>query len=295
MNKIINQSLVLLAGLGILTTLFLIIAFPTFIEFIETYISADGKVNSPARVVYTIYIGFLALFLFIFIFKTGISHATDQPRIADLSNHVKILYSVCIIVILLRILAGQSSFLFEEDGLLENLTALLSFSAAVIFLYLALKNEKSIKRFFLLALGALLFLFAMEEISWGQRIIGWETPKALHKVNTQHETNLHNIFNQYFEVLYLIFFPIVCLFFFIRKDVVEIAKKFSNIDLLVPYIPSPEFFYAGFVFLFLFPFTLFIDKGGETLEPVFAILFFGYAYNILKTFRVRQRQNQLAE
>jgi hypothetical protein len=41
---------------------------------------------------------------------------------------------------------------------------------------------------------ALLFFFgAGEEISWGQRIFGFETPKALAQANKQDELNLHNL------------------------------------------------------------------------------------------------------
>jgi hypothetical protein len=41
---------------------------------------------------------------------------------------------------------------------------------------------------------ALLFLFgAGEEISWGQRILGFQTPESLSQVNRQEEFNLHNL------------------------------------------------------------------------------------------------------
>lgn len=43
----------------------------------------------------------------------------------------------------------------------------------------------------LLAVGC--FFLAGEEISWGQRVIGIETPAALAEANQQSETNLHNI------------------------------------------------------------------------------------------------------
>lgn len=35
--------------------------------------------------------------------------------------------------------------------------------------------------------------FAGEEISWGQWLFRWETPEILKKLNSQEETNLHNI------------------------------------------------------------------------------------------------------
>jgi hypothetical protein len=43
------------------------------------------------------------------------------------------------------------------------------------------------------AFAILLFVVAMEEISWGQRLIGFETPAALRAINGQGETTLHNI------------------------------------------------------------------------------------------------------
>ena len=46
----------------------------------------------------------------------------------------------------------------------------------------------------LIGLGALGFLgIAGEEISWGQRILGLETPESLAEINHQNELNLHNI------------------------------------------------------------------------------------------------------
>ena len=42
-----------------------------------------------------------------------------------------------------------------------------------------------------LALG--FFVFAMEEIIWGQRILGFGTPAAQEGVNQQDETTIHNL------------------------------------------------------------------------------------------------------
>lgn len=38
-----------------------------------------------------------------------------------------------------------------------------------------------------------MFVGCGEEISWGQRIIGFSTPETLNKINVQHEFTLHNI------------------------------------------------------------------------------------------------------
>lgn len=88
-----------------------------------------------------------------------------------------------------RILGG-------EQGLLENAQVLF----LLVFLVLG-SRTLCVKRhlphpwlrFWLigLLLGSLYTL--VEEISWGQHYFGWGTPEWLADLNTQNETNLHNI------------------------------------------------------------------------------------------------------
>ena len=89
----------------------------------------------------------------------------------------------------------------REDGLFEDLTAVAFFLASLVFLYLFLRRRegndllvvKTRRNVFFLFLSLLFFLGAGEEISWGQRIIGWDTPDGWRDVNLQGETNLHNL------------------------------------------------------------------------------------------------------
>lgn len=50
-----------------------------------------------------------------------------------------------------------------------------------------------IKQILYLGLAVLFFFGAGEEISWGQRILGFETPDPISQVNRQEEFNLHNL------------------------------------------------------------------------------------------------------
>lgn len=50
-------------------------------------------------------------------------------------------------------------------------------------------------------MGGALFLLLMEEMSWGQHLVGWSSPE-LFSANIQHETNLHNFFTNRFEFVY---------------------------------------------------------------------------------------------
>lgn len=66
------------------------------------------------------------------------------------------------------------------------------FSIALIFsLLLALSSNR--QRLFFTLLSAALFYVVMEEISWGQRLLGFESPEFFKRHNLQDEANLHNL------------------------------------------------------------------------------------------------------
>lgn len=88
-----------------------------------------------------------------------------------------------------------------EDHFFELIGAFSFFVTSLLFFYgfrIARKTlDKGwvsvVKQLVYLGLG-LLFLFgAGEEISWGQRILGFQTPQPLSEVNKQEEFNLHNL------------------------------------------------------------------------------------------------------
>lgn len=84
----------------------------------------------------------------------------------------------------------------REDGLVEYATAifLLVASAILVMNAAALRARGTRLAVICTAFYALLFFFAAgEEISWGQRIFGWETGETFQEINKQQETNLHNL------------------------------------------------------------------------------------------------------
>ena len=86
--------------------------------------------------------------------------------------------------------------LTREDGPVEWATvlALLGLSALLIVELRALsKSAPAIVRPAGYFLSVLCLLAAGEEISWGQRLFGFETPESLKSINHQNETNLHNL------------------------------------------------------------------------------------------------------
>ena len=113
--------------------------------------------------------------------------------------------------------------LTAEDGWVENLTAV-TFLLAGIALFIAAFTKRRIFQSGAYILGgATLTLFAGEEISWGQRIIGFDTPAFLLDWNYQGEFNLHNtreydvVFSNPGQVLFALCIA-ACAAFFCRKD-----------------------------------------------------------------------------
>jgi hypothetical protein len=88
------------------------------------------------------------------------------------------------------------AYLLREDGAFESLTSAFLFLTAAMAHLLAMAFRKA-GRGWVAALfwtaAVLFFVGGMEEISWGQRILGIETPGALADVNAQSELNLHNL------------------------------------------------------------------------------------------------------
>ncbi len=83
--------------------------------------------------------------------------------------------------------------LTREDHWVENLTAAWFFLASLLFFTTA-GTERDVFRRTVYILGGIVLLFvAGEEISWGQRMVGFSTPNFLTDLNAQKEFNLHNI------------------------------------------------------------------------------------------------------
>lgn len=84
-----------------------------------------------------------------------------------------------------------------EDGPFENLSAIAFLSAGILFL-MAFRNsgnreKENQKNYYFLPLGILLLFIAGEEISWGQRLFGYELTDFFATENIQQESNLHNL------------------------------------------------------------------------------------------------------
>jgi hypothetical protein len=87
-------------------------------------------------------------------------------------------------------------WLAQEDGLFENFSALNWLLAAGVMFFLFTKH----RNIWFLLLGILFAICFGEEISWGQRLLGFSGPEVIRANNFQGEFNLHNL--NFFERRY---------------------------------------------------------------------------------------------
>jgi hypothetical protein len=138
----------------------------------------------------------------------------------------------------------------RQEGLMEHISEWILMFAAISILIATLKvssnplfHEIKIKTIILMLVIAFgLFFLLGEEISWGQRIFGFESFGVFQRYNYQQETNLHNFLNPLFIFIYPLVgmssFFILVLFWFFKKD------KSDLLDLL---LPPPSLFFLLFI------------------------------------------------
>ncbi len=258
-------------------------------------LSPDGNIGNPSKVTYTFNLYFLLMAAILFFSRAAFSEGVKRPAFSELSGHVKTFYVASLVIILVNIFFHNNQFLHAEDGVQEYLTAGLALVASGICLVLTFRCDGWVSRAFWMGFTVLLFFFGMEEISWGQRIIGWETPEGLAEINTQGESNLHNIFNDIFNIVYIIFAIVIGTIVYYRDWVINLLEKIPGLGDLTAYVPSREFFYSGMLFLFLAAYTnSFFDGGGETMEAVFSVFITAYAYDMLQRVGEKEKFSQTA-
>jgi len=243
-------------------------------------ISPDQKISNPKRVIQTFYLFFIALSGIILLTKGALLYFPGKLALLEFSPLVCILFCLTLILMVVNFDLDVTKDMYREDGILENMTVVFLFLAVILFIIMGIKIKKITPRIFFLSLGIFALIFGMEEISWGQRIFGWETPEELKVINRQGESNLHNVFNHIFDLIYAFLNIILGCLFLYRDWVIKMLNRFSKTRELIPYYPSKKYFFVGFIFMLLLPYTIFFDQRGETFEETLALLIFVYAADL---------------
>ena len=121
-----------------------------------------------------------------------------EPTSSDRRRTVAAIVLVAVAMVALYGMLGLNRAAIEsltrEDGPVETAGALALLAACVlcVLTWRRAQNWARIARLSLLGLAVMFFFGFGEEISWGQRILGIETPASLKQANGQQEINLHN-------------------------------------------------------------------------------------------------------
>lgn len=112
------------------------------------------------------------------------------------------LAQICYILVCLKILffyylaivdSNIYVLIVDEDSWVENLTAVVFLLTGIVLFAAGLIERSLFPRCVYFLGGMTMLFFVGEEISWGQRIIGFGTPDFLVGLNNQKETTIHNI------------------------------------------------------------------------------------------------------
>ena len=157
--------------------------------------------------------------------------------------------------------SGFNSYIWKENGIVEMIQSLLLlFTLMFLFKIIKISKKKSLDKLFIFLLCSYFLCisyFFLEEISWGQHFIKWESSSFFIKYNNQGETNIHNISNLFDQLprsLLTLWCGLSFLFF-------KYLSKFSLKNEYLNFIfPRKELKYISFIVIIFFLPDFIIDK-----------------------------------
>lgn len=277
-GKLFNRMVFFLLLCGFLLNLFLLIFHHDFyLIFLEDYISRDGNLGDPTHALLRLQVFFIITLFGWHVLITRARFLKDSFEELSLLNKS---FYISALLLCVSYLFFNRTYLYEEDGVFEYLTAILALVSSVLLLVWTVRRKKEVALTLGFSLSIILFLFGMEELSWGQRIFLLETPESLHNINSKGETNIHNIylFNRYLGVLTQLFVLFMAVFLIYSKELKQWVLSFSIIKKCAEFVPPPNFIVYGFLFLLLSIYNG--NNYPELWEEIFAFFCFVYACNL---------------
>lgn len=166
---------------------------------------------------------------------------------------------------------------YGEDGIFETLTAIALFYCAFSLAragIVATRRGEGRLASLVIAMAVLCLVFALEEISWGQRIFGWSTPEPIGELNAQSETNLHKMFVGYNQLIRLVVSLIIA------SVLIGQAGWFRRlsglgIEKVLPFAAA----------VYFVPFLLYAHVYDELFEEVMALFLVVYVFDLNRRIR----------
>ena len=181
--------------------------------------------------------------LFIHLHSKQVSKSLSLPRALESRAFRVFRWPLLVLALIFPSLHWHDPELFSmigrEDGPIENGSALLVLAASMVTFtaawFLWKRRTGMMQQVFLAASMALIFfVIGMEEISWGQRIIGFDSPSPFLE-SDQPETNLHNIATDMFELWY---YSLATVFLIVLPFVHDRTTLLDRIPFVGPLVPS---------------------------------------------------------
>jgi hypothetical protein len=211
----------------------------------------------------------------------------DQPRVAGgsvsavppLWFHLILVMFVATMVCVGVMWPERYSALLEEDRFVEWTTVGLFAAAGFAGLRLAI-----LRRLMFAALVALFcFFVAGEEFSWGQRILGFDSPEFFLANNFQQEMTLHNLPQAFVSPKWILILVLGSygLFLPVAARVQRLRAIMSTVGAAAPPMQLLYWFAAAIVLLVWYPLTL----TGEWVEALSGALFLASAMPPVRTLK----------
>ena len=228
--------------------------------------------------------------------------ARSKSRAIEIVLAIVLLVGMLVSLPVVRIIGSTVAvtWLIDEEGVVEAVGALSCLAAAMVLggtffvgRRRARDNEGAPRPgVFLLLLGLGLLVMFGEEASWGQRLIGYDSPEVIAEHNTQAEVNLHNlrVFQPQWGVNYLqpLWFVGVIGYLGVCPFVPFISRRLEQFG-----IPVASQVVGGLTLcaLFsvwlmstLFPQWIMPHEAMEIVESVFEMLFLVFAVDIYRRY-----------
>ena len=179
----------------------------------------------------------------------------------------------------------------SEGSLFEWFGFLFLFFSSFLLLKSSANNLGKTQKNILKIGSLIMFVWSMEEMSWGQMLFNWVPPKMINEINMQNETNIHNL--RYIHdkswLILLVIFSIFFIFSIIGSYLRSRGEiKIGSIaDIIFPIgCTSSYFFFAALIYLgvVLLKSGIFVPilqtREQEIGELLFSLGFFIHSTNI---------------